>query len=632
MNGSLHTSAESTHKNPGEFWKELSLKFGNEVRFFGARHENRIHVHFFLGIKSESILQTSAEFSDALNQSLSGEKDICFLAPFSIDDLANDSPAVVIEPQQCLSVSWSKQEVLEWLEPGLPCALPLNPLQLSSEQKSDLRSKIESVVAHQVEGDCYLLNLATVLSLETDISFAAQACFFLFLASSQRHGGFVCSRDRKFGVCLSSPETFLEVSLEGQVLTQPIKGTRPLTSNAGDLWMSQKEMSEHLMVIDLLRNDLNEICVPGSVRVSDPYEVKEQNGLLQMQSRVMGTLQSKSESDWSLFFPPGSVSGTPKKACLEIIQRLEKLPRGYFAGTTGCVVGSQLVSAINIRSLYWGPKGSYTAAGAGLTTLSDPSEEVQEIQLKLSRTHDHWSGLSARSKTQVGSQAGSQPGRVETHPRVLFIDHYDSFSSNIVAALRMGGLAVVVLQWDRLVEMQNNLLEQQWQGIIVSPGPGHPKDYPATVDFIRNIDHGVPVFGVCLGFQILCHLEGCQIKLLEERPVHGRRISTRVDFDVRHTGGGFAWSREDTWAYFNSWGVDSKDSQFLKNFVLNGEMSVPEGDSDQVAVAASHKSRPWILCQFHPDSYGSPSGGVFLNAVCKWIKDCAKLGHAAEEL
>ncbi|MBO0767192.1 MAG: chorismate-binding protein, partial [Solirubrobacterales bacterium] len=146
----------------------------------------------------------------------------------------------------------------------------------------------------------------------------------------------------RFGACVDgvvslSPERFLRRHGRN-VKTEPIKGTRPLTASAEELAGSAKDAAEHVMIVDLMRNDLGRVCEYGSI-FAEPPRVEPHAGVLQLVSTVSGRLRADVD-DGALLraaFPPGSVTGAPKVAAMEAITELEAVRREAYTGAVGIV-------------------------------------------------------------------------------------------------------------------------------------------------------------------------------------------------------------------------------------------------------------------------------------------------------
>lgn len=185
----------------------------------------------------------------------------------------------------------------------------------------------------------------------------------------------------------SSPETFLKISGRG-IETRPIKGTRPRFSDpdedrrsAYELQTSAKEISELVMITDLLRNDLGQVCEFGSVAVAEMLQLETLAQVHHLVSTVTGTLRPEIDTADALAacFPGGSITGAPKKRAMEIIRQLESSPRGIYCGAIGWL-GYNGESSLNIaiRTLVRSGERLVYQVGAGIVADSDPEQEYEE--------------------------------------------------------------------------------------------------------------------------------------------------------------------------------------------------------------------------------------------------------------
>jgi para-aminobenzoate synthetase component I len=185
----------------------------------------------------------------------------------------------------------------------------------------------------------------------------------------------------------SSPETFLKISGRG-IETRPIKGTRPRfidpdedRRSAYELQTSAKEISELVMITDLLRNDLGQVCEFGSVEVTEMLQLETLAQVHHLVSTVTGTLRPEIDAISALAacFPGGSITGAPKKRAMEIIRKIEPTPRGIYCGAIGWLGHHGESSfSIAIRTLVSsGGQLSYHV-GAGIVADSDPEKEYEE--------------------------------------------------------------------------------------------------------------------------------------------------------------------------------------------------------------------------------------------------------------
>ncbi len=185
----------------------------------------------------------------------------------------------------------------------------------------------------------------------------------------------------------SSPESFLKISGRG-IETRPIKGTRPRfpdpdedRRSAYELQTSAKEIAELVMITDLLRNDLGQVCEFGSVEVSDMLRLETLAQVHHLVSTVTGTLRPEVDALAAIAacFPGGSITGAPKKRAMEIIRELEQAPRGIYCGAIGWL-GYNGESSLNIaiRTLVRDGDRLVYQVGAGIVADSDPEKEYEE--------------------------------------------------------------------------------------------------------------------------------------------------------------------------------------------------------------------------------------------------------------
>ena len=210
-------------------------------------------------------------------------------------------------------------------------------------EKSHYEKAVEETKRHIVDGDVF----QTVISQRLDIDSPADpfdvyrvlrtlnpSPYMYFFALTD-------SKGRTFNVVGSSPETLIKVD-DGHAMTFPIAGSRPRGATpeedeklAEELLADPKERSEHIMLVDLSRNDLSRVCKPESVEVVKLMDIKRFSHIMHICSTVTGTL-SDGMTAFDVFtsaFPAGTLSGAPKPRAIEIIDELEPADRGIYGGT-----------------------------------------------------------------------------------------------------------------------------------------------------------------------------------------------------------------------------------------------------------------------------------------------------------
>ena len=189
----------------------------------------------------------------------------------------------------------------------------------------------------------------------------------------------------------SSPERLVRLH-NGQADTRPIAGTRPRGLDPhddqrliGELLANEKERAEHLMLVDLERNDLGRVCRFGSVRVDEFMAIEQYSHVSHIVSHISGVLKPEA-TPFDLIralFPGGTITGVPKIRCMEIIEELEPVRRGPYTGSFGYIGwNGNLDLNIVIRTLVWCAGKGYLQVGAGIVADSDPAKEYEETLQK----------------------------------------------------------------------------------------------------------------------------------------------------------------------------------------------------------------------------------------------------------
>jgi anthranilate synthase component I len=191
----------------------------------------------------------------------------------------------------------------------------------------------------------------------------------------------------------SSPETHVRLDPDGTCELRPIAGTRPRGADpaaddalAAELMASEKERAEHVMLVDLARNDLGRVCLPGSVRVERYMDVERYSHVMHIVSRVFGRIAPGRDAADLLraTFPAGTVSGAPKVRAMQIISELEGRRRGAYAGAVGYLgFGGDMDTCIALRTMVLRDGVAYLQSGCGIVADSDPDEEYQEAMNKV---------------------------------------------------------------------------------------------------------------------------------------------------------------------------------------------------------------------------------------------------------
>lgn len=264
--------------------------------------------------------------------------------------------------------------------PPRPSPEPLRPL-VGTDRYREAIAEIHRLIA---AGDCYQVNYTvpfegrTTRGLAELLDRAEAAGGAPYLGALRLAGG---------GALLSlSPELYLR-RRGAHIETRPIKGTRsPAAGAAGELLASAKERAEHIMIVDMERNDLGRLCEAGSVAVRPMMEAVAHPTVVHLESTVAGRLRAGVTPDeiFAATFPGGSVTGAPRRRVLEAIRALEPEPRGYYCGAFGWIdAGGDMELNLPIRTAALSGDGRYRYhAGGGITIDSDAAAEWQELLAK----------------------------------------------------------------------------------------------------------------------------------------------------------------------------------------------------------------------------------------------------------
>jgi len=278
-----------------------------------------------------------------------------------------------------LAARWSSAGAAPALPPS---AAPAVPLAASFDEPGFVRA-VARCQDYIAAGDTYQVNLST--RLEVPPVDPLRAYEALRAANPSPYMGFV----RLPGAALAcgSPELLVEVA-GGRVTSRPIAGTRPRGADeAADLaWARElagdtKEKAEHLMLVDLLRNDVGRVSRAGTVRVPEFMAVERYSHVMHLVSQVEGDLAAGAgpADVVRALFPGGTVTGAPKVRTMQIIAELEPVARAYYTGSLGWIGASgELCLNIIIRSLWAAEGRAFVQAGAGVVADSVPAREYAE--------------------------------------------------------------------------------------------------------------------------------------------------------------------------------------------------------------------------------------------------------------
>lgn len=247
---------------------------------------------------------------------------------------------------------------------------------------------IKQVIEYIVKGHIYVMNLTQRLTISS-----TRPPYEVFQRLQQHNPApFSAYLNYEEGEIISaSPERFLRIQ-NGKIETRPIKGTRKRGNTneedallKAELEHSEKDKSELLMIVDLERNDLNRICEPGSVKVTELFHVETYATVFHLIANVVGSLQKDMDIVDVLHatFPGGSITGAPKVRAMEIIDELEHKPRGIYTGILGYIsLNGDCDFNIAIRTALHQNGTYHIGVGGGITYESDTQFEYEETLQK----------------------------------------------------------------------------------------------------------------------------------------------------------------------------------------------------------------------------------------------------------
>ena len=273
--------------------------------------------------------------------------------------------------------------------PALPDAHATKPVTVRPNfEKEEYKAAVDRMIRYIIEGDIYIANMTQRLDVMSDRE--PLAVFeHLRTHNPSPFGGYLDCGDHQI-IC-ASPERFLRLR-DGVVETRPIKGTRkrgetPEEDEAlrRELEQSEKDKSELLMIVDLERNDLNRVCRPGSVEVTELFTVETYATVFHLVSNIRGELAQGSDVTDLLraAFPGGSITGAPKYRAMEIIDELEHGKRGLYTGSIGYLtLDGDCDLNIVIRTALHRDGRYHLGVGGGITSESDLEFEYEETLQK----------------------------------------------------------------------------------------------------------------------------------------------------------------------------------------------------------------------------------------------------------
>tara|TARA_B100000700_G_scaffold330525_1_gene457218 strand:+ start:2254 stop:4206 length:1953 start_codon:yes stop_codon:yes gene_type:complete len=518
---------------------------------------------------------------------------------------------------EILGILWL---VDKWIEdevrfPDLSKPIRMNG-EVSSHSDKEHANVVQQIKSSITAGELYQLNFGRTWQgpLGEDPS-----CIFHRLAANNPapFSGYLEAADLGLALASCSPEILVETK-GSTVMTAPIKGTRPRGSDADqesllrrDLVHDSKERAEHRMLVDLERNDLGIVAKPGSVHQSR-FDVEAYANVQHLVSQVTGVLDDDKDGIDALqaLFPGGSITGCPKTVVCAAIDELERKPRSFWTGSMGWIdvhtgdsTWNIMIRTLEARYTPEGWQGT-VIAGGGITIESNPESEVAEAVWKAAALRRACGWLNPETKSIPKGELGIYPLYLEQQPyiseetfdlSIAFIDNLDSFSHNIIHALRSLGCDVEVF------DGRGEIVEFEHDAIVIGPGPGRPEISPLTMHAAK-LD--IPVLGICLGHQAIGLTRGMRLIESPLGPVHG------VPSTIVANGEGLLSKGNHVMTRYNS-------------LILSGTGNVSITSSDETGTLPMEiRDGNTYGVQFHPESIGSEEGMEVLAEFLHRVAHC----------
>jgi anthranilate synthase len=413
----------------------------------------------------------------------------------------------------------------------------------------------------------------------------------------------------------ASPEMFVRV--EGQrVETCPISGTAQRTGdpmrdaeNIKELLKSAKEESELTMCTDVDRNDKSRVCEPGTVKVIGRRLIESYAGVFHTVDHVEGFLKEGFDSldaflshMWAV-----TVIGAPKKAAAQTVEALEKDARGWYGGAIGMLsLNGDINTGILIRTTYL--RDGMASYPVGATLLYDSVPEMEERETRLKAT----GFFRTLGRATVGQ---SLPPAAEYEStgagaKLLLVDNDDCFIHTLANYARQTGADVVTYRAGFPPGLIASLAPSL---ILISPGPGRPRDF-GVPDVVKTaVRLGVPVFGVCLGLQGIVEAFGGELGVLNY-PMHGKPST------VRHRGAGVFEGLPEEFQ------VGRYHSLYARRDTFPACLEVTAETDDGVIMGVRHRDLPIEAVQFHPESILTAESDHGL----RLMRNAVRLGKSAK--
>ncbi|WP_407496017.1 anthranilate synthase component I [Pseudooceanicola sp. MF1-13] len=417
--------------------------------------------------------------------------------------------------------------------------------------------------------------------------------------------GFIMNLGDREYLVGASPEMFVRVTGR-RVETCPISGTIKRGADAIEdseqilkLLQSKKDESELTMCSDVDRNDKSRVCEPGSVRVIGRRQIEMYSRLIHTVDHIEGRLRQGMDAfdaflshAWAV-----TVTGAPKLWAMRFIEKHEKSTRYWYGGAVGAIgFDGDMNTGLTLRTIRIKDGVAEVRAGATLLFDSDPDEEEAETELKASAMR-----AAIRGDVRV-NDGGGDDWRVQRGQgrRILLVDHEDSFVHTLANYFRQTGAEVLTTR----SPVADKVFEDFKPDLVVlSPGPGNPRDFDCSGTISKALDRGLPLFGVCLGLQAIAEHFGATLGQLEI-PMHGKPSRIQVtDPGVVFDG------LPETVAIGRYHSLHAIAATVPDQFRISAQTD------DGIVMGLEHKDLPIAAVQFHPESIMSLGQNAGLHMI-----------------
>ena len=290
-----------------------------------------------------------------------------------------DSEQTILELEEIIKNRQESHEVF---------SITTHPIVTMNFEKEEYKQAIKQMINHIIEGDIYIANMTQRISIKSN-----RKPYEVYKRLMEKNPAPFSAYMNYQGLQIisASPERFLKMK-NRKITTRPIKGTRKRGKTEQEdevlkeeLKNSEKDKSELLMIVDLERNDLNRVCVPGTVKVDELFSVESYATVHHLVSSISGVLEPNLTAVDLIeaTFPGGSITGAPKISAMEIIDKLERGSRGLYTGSIGYIsLNGDCDFNIVIRTAIYQNDTYQLGVGGGITYESDLEFEYEETLQK----------------------------------------------------------------------------------------------------------------------------------------------------------------------------------------------------------------------------------------------------------